>query len=82
MSLQTLDLSEYLAMKAKHPDIELTERGTSIVLARVCVSCEGTGDMEWDGAREDCIRCGGIGYLPTDEGLALLRFAALFGVKA
>ncbi len=80
LSLQAINLEDYLAMKEAHPDIAIETDLGRIVLATVCTACEGRGDvqpvpegMAW----VECPICDGKGYILTDNGLAIQRLQGL-----
>jgi DnaJ-class molecular chaperone len=41
-------------------------------LETMCRNCNGTGDVSPFGHLEDCVKCSGTGYVPTDLGAKIL----------
>lgn len=66
------------------PPIRLTVGDYDPVLAYGCLNCDGLGLLTLlPGGfhQESCPACNGTGYVPTENGKALLKFARLFAGK-
>jgi len=52
-----------------------------IVLAKLCPTCGGTGEIQRNGrAVSNCPDCRGLGYLPTRDGRILMKFIKAFEI--
>ncbi len=78
--VDTMGWREWQELEREHPSIVVE----GFTLAQPCVRCRGSGCVvpaqRGSDGYERCDLCDGTGYIATEDGKALARFVAVFGL--